>query len=248
MSREEHLLTVADSILHHDPNTTYMEAMTTYAISGMTCAGCARKVEATLKALSPEAVVTLEPPHVSISSITVAQMNVALAQIGKYRVVEAAGRFVMPAYVKTYYPLFLILALIAVTSFASQNWMQHFMAGFFIIFGAFKLLDVPNFADAYSRYDVVAKIFNPWGYAFPFIETALGFAFLFSWQLKLSLWAALILSLVGAVGVVQSVLSKQTIQCACLGTVFKLPMSTITIIENLGMAAMAGWMLAGMAP
>ena len=37
--------------------------------------------------------------------------------------------------------------------------------------------------------------------------------------------------------------AKQTIQCACLGTVFKLPMSVVTIIENLGMAAMAGWML-----
>ena len=60
-------------------------------------------------------------------------------------------------------------------------------------------------------------------------------------------WIALVLSLVGAVGVVQATLSKQTIQCACLGTVFKLPMSVVTVIENLGMAAMASWMLwAGM--
>jgi hypothetical protein len=56
-------------------------------------------------------------------------------------------------------------------------------------------------------------------------------------------WTALVLSLIGAVGVIQSVRAKETIQCACLGTVFQLPMSTVTIVENAGMAAMAGWML-----
>jgi hypothetical protein len=52
---------------------------------------------------------------------------------------------------------------------------------------------------------------------------------------------------IGAVGVIQSVMRRETIQCACLGNVFNLPMSKVTIIENLGMAAMAAWMLfAGM--
>jgi hypothetical protein len=48
---------------------------------------------------------------------------------------------------------------------------------------------------------------------------------------------------IGAVGVIQSVMRRETIQCACLGNVFNLPMSKVTIIENLGMAAMAAWML-----
>ena len=34
------------------------------------------------------------------------------------------------------------------------------------------------------------------------------------------------------IGVLQSVLNKQKIQCACLGDVFDLPMSTVTIIED----------------
>jgi copper chaperone CopZ len=217
--------------------------MTTFTITGMTCANCARKVDATLKAIAADAVVTLEPPQVSVTGASVAQMNAALSAIGKYRVAQSAPAFVMPASVKTYYPLFLILGLIALAAYSSGNWMQNFMAGFFIVFGAFKLLDVPNFADAYARYDVLAKLFKPWGHAYPFVETALGFAFLFSFHLPVAIWAALVLSLVGAIGVIQSVVNKQTIQCACLGTVFQLPMSTITIIENLGMAAMAAWML-----
>ena len=36
----------------------------------------------------------------------------------------------------------------------------------------------------------------------------------------------------GALGVIQSVVDKRKIKCACLGTVFNLPMSTVTIIEN----------------
>jgi copper chaperone CopZ len=217
--------------------------MTTFSITGMTCAGCARKVNAALQAIAPGAVVTLEPPQVTVATATLMEMNIALATVGKYRVVKSSPQIKMPAFLKTYYPLFLILALIAAVSFASAHWMQNFMAGFFIVFGAFKLLDVPAFANAYTRYDVLAKQFKPWAYAFPFIEVGLGFAFLFSFHLPAVLWATLVLSLLGAVGVIQSVLSKQTIQCACLGTVFQLPMSTITIIENLGMAAMAGWMI-----
>jgi copper chaperone CopZ len=222
--------------------------MTTYAITGMTCANCARKVDTTLKAIAPDAVVTLDPPQVSVVGATVAQMNAALAAVGKYRVTDASPAFVIPAFAKVYFPLFLIFGLITVAAFASGNRMQNFMAGFFIVFGAFKLLDVPNFANAYRRYDIVAKVFEPWGYAYPFIEAALGFMFLFSFHLPQAIWAALILSLVGAIGVIQSVVNKQTIQCACLGTVFQLPMSTITIIENLGMAAMAAWMIIAALP
>ena len=117
------------------------------------------------------------------------------------------------------------------------------MAGFYIVFGAFKLLDVPAFANSYAGYDVIAKSFKPWAYAYPFIELALGFAFLFGFNMIVLSWIALLLSLIGAVGAVQVLRSKQSIQCACLGTVFQLPMSTVTIVENLGMAAMAAWML-----
>ena len=213
----------------------------------MTCAGCARKVEATLKAVSPSASVTLEPPRAVIDpGVSADALNDALAKVGKYRVSaepQSPENTQQLAWFKTYYPLLLVMGLITLASFAGYSWMMSFMAGFFIVFGAFKLLDVPNFAQAYARYDVIAKIFKPWGYAYPFIETALGFAFLFHFQMTLITWIALILSVIGAIGVIQANLNKQTIQCACLGTVFQLPMSVVTIIENVGMAAMAAWML-----
>lgn len=222
--------------------------MNVMTVSGMTCGGCARKVETAVKALSPQATVTLDPPQLFIpGAISAARVNEALAAIGKYRVIEPSAEPVIrggaAVWLATYQPLLLIMGLIALASFAGQSWMMAFMAGFYIVFGAFKLLDVPAFANAYAQYDIIAKVFRPWGYAYPFIELALGFAFLFWIAMGPATWAALILSLIGAIGVIQSVKSKQTVQCACLGTVFQLPMSTVTIIENVGMAAMAAWML-----
>jgi hypothetical protein len=49
---------------------------------------------------------------------------------------------------------------------------------------------------------------------------------------------------VGAVGVLRVLLDKRSIRCACLGTALNLPMTKVTLIEDLTMAAMAAVMLA----
>jgi hypothetical protein len=48
---------------------------------------------------------------------------------------------------------------------------------------------------------------------------------------------------VSIIGVLESVLNKKKIQCACLGAVFNLPMSTVTIIEDALMITMSATML-----
>ncbi len=216
--------------------------MTDITITGMTCANCAKKVESLLKPLASDVRVTHEPPRASAAVLSATAVNATLQAAGvKYRAVEHVSA--RPSWIKTYQPLLIVIGLIAIASFAAQNWMLAFMGGFFTVFGAFKLLDVPAFADAYARYDVIAKMWKGWGLVYPFVETALGLAFLFHFHVPLLLWAALVVSVVGAVGVIQANLNKQTIQCACLGTVFQLPMSVVTIVENVGMAAMAAAMI-----
>jgi copper chaperone CopZ len=222
--------------------------MNTFSVTGMTCANCARKVETTLQQLSADISVTLDPPRAIVPPwLSVPALNTALAAVGKYRVSEASSKPILPdaltAWLNSYYPLLLIMGLIAFASLAGDSWMMSFMAGFYIVFGAFKLLNVPAFANSYAKYDIIAKVFKPWAYAYPFVELALGFAFLSRYEMRAAAWIALILSLVGAIGVIQSVGRRETIQCACLGNVFNLPMSMVTIVENLGMAAMAAWML-----
>jgi copper chaperone CopZ len=152
---------------------------------------------------------------------------------------------------RVYYPLALVFAFIAGTvslvtvarDASWEFWMNGFMAGFFLVFSFFKLLDVPAFAGAFGGYDLIARRWPAYGYVYPFIELGLGLAYLVGLAPRATNAVALIVMVVGGIGVVQSVLDRRRIQCACLGTVFQLPMSQVTIFENSLMAVMAATML-----
>jgi hypothetical protein len=121
--------------------------------------------------------------------------------------------------------------------------MRWFMAGFFLAFSFFKLLDVQGFVTAYRGYDLLAKRSRTWAYAYPFVELALGALYLVN---VYPIWVnvfTLVIMLVGAAGVLRALLDKRQIRCACLGTALNLPMTKVTLIEDLTMAAMAGAML-----
>lgn len=163
--------------------------------------------------------------------------------------------------VTTYKPLLLIVAFIlGVTAlvelrqmlatgsfnagaFDGMRAMSTFMAGFFLIFSFFKLLDINGFASSYRMYDVVAKAVPGYGFVYPFIELGLGAAYLVNSNPVITNWITLVVMSISLVGVVQSVLDKRKIRCACLGSVFNLPMTTVTIVEDGLMTGMAALML-----
>ena len=153
-----------------------------------------------------------------------------------------------PAAATTYYPLALLVGfLVGVVALAEVRagdfvWgraMGNFMGAFFLAFSFFKLLDLRGFADAYRGYDVVARRVPAYGYVYPFIELLLGVAYVTNFQPVATNLATLVVMAVSSVGVLRSVLNKRAIRCACLGTVFNLPMSTVTLVEDGLMVAMA---------
>ena len=123
-------------------------------------------------------------------------------------------------------------ASVASTTFDPTLAMRVFMAGFFLTFSFFKMLDLKGFAESYAMYDIVARRFNSWGYIYAFIELILGLSYALNTQPFLTNIITLLVMIVSMAGVLQSVLNKRKIQCACLGAVFDLPMSTVTIIED----------------
>ena len=66
----------------------------------------------------------------------------------------------------------------------------------------------------------------------------LGIAYILNFNPFITNLTTLIIMSISIIGVLQSVLNKQKIQCACFGAVFNLPMSTVTIIEDALMIAM----------
>jgi hypothetical protein len=121
--------------------------------------------------------------------------------------------------------------------------MQHFMAGFFLVFSFFKLLNLKGFAESYVMYDVVAKKFPFWAYSYAFVEVGLGISYLLNYNPLVTNACTFVVMSISIIGVLQSVFDNKKIQCACLGAVFNLPMSTVTIIEDALMIVMSGYMI-----
>lgn len=238
----------------------------TYKVSGMTCTGCQAKVQSLLtkvKSVSNveidlakgEATIQMDK-HIATSAL-----QDALKDYPKYKLSEIAVQHSpvfseeseeAKTWLATYKPILLIFAFITgitllnewVTGdFLWMRWMSNFMAGFFLVFSFFKLLNLKGFAESYSMYDVIAKKWSGWGYVYAFVELVLGIAFLTGFNPILTNSVTFVVMSVGIVGVLQSVFNKRKIKCACLGDVFNLPMSTVTIIEDALMIAMSGLML-----
>jgi len=152
---------------------------------------------------------------------------------------------------KDFIPLISLFTLIGAITLFQQWWcgwnakeaMRVIMASFFLIFGFFKVINLSGFVQAYSMYDLVVKQFAWYAYLYPFIELALGCAYLFKWQLPLINWVTLVLMIVSAAGVFNELRKGHQVVCACLGAVFKVPMTYVTLVEDLIMAAMAAAMI-----
>ena len=235
----------------------------TYTISGMTCQRCVVKVKSQLLSTAgvERAEVQLTAPQATITMqhhIALKDLQESIGRAGQYRIqaFNAAMEEKTPAsWLKTYQPVLLVFAYIAGITIilpalqgAVTNWMPRFMAAFFLVFSFFKFLDVDSFANSYSKYDVLAKKWPAWGKVYPYVELCLGIAYLTApMNLAINLLTFTVM-LLSTIGVLQTVFNKKQIECACLGTVFKLPMSTLTIIENGLMVGMSVMMLGDTIP
>ena len=235
-----------------------------YKITGLTCSICKASVENSLNLLDQ---VVSSNADVRLGELTLVlnkDIDLKLLQDSipkKYIIkdeISSPNRLVKihsdstnsDSKLKQLKPLFLILFYITSASillnFRDWNWndfMLVFMGLFFIIFSFFKMLDLKGFSESFKMYDPLAKKVSFYGVLYPFIETALGLMFL----MKFEVFSALILSVLilglTSIGVTKILISKKPIQCACLGTVLKLPMTEATFIENVIMIFMSIFML-----
>jgi cation transport ATPase len=225
----------------------------TYNISGMTCNGCVAKAKSELLKLGDvtEADVQLTSPQATITMqkhIPVQQLQAALDKAGAYTITEAghvmhtaAAAEESRSWLSTYKPILIIGGYILGSTvllqlikgvFDTEGWMSDFMAAFFLVFSFFKMLDLKGFAESYSTYDIIAKRWTGWGYVYAFIELGLGLAYLLRFNPLLTSVVTFVVMTISIIGVLQTVLNKRKIRCACLGAVFNLPMSTVTVIED----------------
>ena len=226
---------------------------TTFKISGMTCNGCRSTVENKLSSLDgvDNAQVNLTNGEAIVYSKNPISFSLISNSLpSKYRVIrnipDQDNEIIKSNKIKQLKPLFIILGYISVTSILlnfrnwnSTNAMLDFMGLFYIIFSFFKILDIKGFSTSFKMYDPLAKKITIYGYIYPFIEILLGLMFLTRIEVNIALLITIIILGITSVGVTKTLLNKRTINCACLGTTLKLPMTEATFIENAIMITMA---------
>lgn len=243
----------------------YLSQMThTYKITGMTCSSCEAKVKNALFTMTDVTNVEVSKDtntgritmnkHISLNNLQIALGgDISKYQISAIEHNETAEQ--AKSWIEIYKPIVFIFSFItgitlliqiSNSSFNWMQWMNYFMAGFFLVFSFFKLLNLTGFAESYAMYDIVAKRWRGYGYVYAFIELSLGVALLTGFNPMITNLATLVVMSISIIGVLQSVLNNKKIQCACLGAVFNLPMSTVTIIEDALMIVMSGIMLLSM--
>ena len=238
----------------------------TIAIQGMTCAGCRKTVEQgidTIEGISKvrvnlaSGVVTFDAKR----EIPLEAIQGVLAE--KYKVLDKSYASSVndldsvnntmtqeTSKLKQLRPLFLIFTYISVaalvlhrTDMQLKGVMLDFMGLFYIVFSFFKFLDVKGFTSSFSMYDPLAKSIPMYGWIYPFVELGLGVLLLFRFKVYISLILTIVILGITTIGVTRVLLNKTKIQCACLGTALKLPMTEATFIENAIMLLMAVFML-----
>ncbi len=82
-----------------------------------------------------------------------------------------------------------------------------------------------------------------YAFVYPFIELGLGLLYLsFLWPVATYI-ATIIVFAFGTLGVLSALRDGLDIDCPCMGSILSVPLSTVTLTEDLAMVAMAGVML-----
>lgn len=221
-----------------------------FPITGITCQKCVANITAALSEVEAfQAVRVLrQPDRVEIDAeaeVTATAVDAALRTLQRYRVQQ-------PRLLTQLFPLLLIfayllltVALVALLSRAVtfELLMSTWMGAFFIVFSFFKFLNLRGFVAAFRSYDPIAMRWPVYGYLYASLELVFGIAYLFAPQARLLNIAVLLVLGISSWGVLRVVTSGRTMQCACLGTIFNLPMTWVTLVENALMLVMAAMLL-----
>jgi glutaredoxin len=133
--------------------------------------------------------------------------------------------------------------------FPVLTWLKWFFATSMVVLAIQKLQDVEGFVNGFLGYDLLARRYVPYGYAYPFAElyTGVGMMALFGSNSAL-VWlvapVGMFIGTIGAISVIKAVyIDKRELTCACVGGGSNVPLGMISLTENLVMLGMGIWML-----
>ena len=152
--------------------------------------------------------------------------------------------------VSDYWPLIALVGISAMAALAlsvqGMSWMPAFMGVFLIIFALLKIFDLNGFRRGFKMYDLLAQRVPDYALVYPFIELGLGLAYLSGVAPTATAWATVVVFSFGTFGVISALRRGLDIDCPCMGSILSVPLSTVTLTEDLAMVVMAAALLAGL--
>jgi len=136
-----------------------------------------------------------------------------------------------------------------VDGFPLDTLLKVFFATSMVALAIQKLQDVGGFVNGFLGYDLLARKYVPYGYAYSFLELYAGVGMLALIGTGSSLiWlvapVAIFIGTIGAVSVIKAVyIEKRDLKCACVGGGSNVPLGAISLSENVIMVVMGLWML-----
>lgn len=228
-----------------------------YIIEGMTCKGCVKKIKKNISEIPNinEVSINLENSSLEIDfkeKVSFLKLQESIPK--KYKIIQESNdsnqsRINSNKLLKLK-PLFLIFLyifgisfFINIRSWNINEFMFDYMGLFFIFFSFFKLLDLNGFISSFRLYDPIAIKISFYSKIYPFLELFLGIMFLLRLNVEPILYITIFILSTTTLGVLNALYRKKEIQCGCLGTVFQLPMTEVTLIENFIMIFMSIFMI-----
>ena len=230
-----------------------------FQIQGMTCLGCADTIQTRLRKESDviSAEVSFENKELLLDAkvpVDNEYIDSIISNLGNYNVKSQNANLLSKflEHLSSKKPILLALTIVIVSSLSIQtpfqnfdldNWFITYMGLFFMLFSFLKLINIKGFSITFSKYDLLGKNIPGFSISYPFLEFCLGIAFLTNSLLITANLTTLIFMISQSIGVGNVLRKKEIIQCACLGSSINLPVSYLTLIENLVMVSMSSYML-----
>lgn len=149
--------------------------------------------------------------------------------------------------IKQYWPLISLILVSMLSAFAINwrfngnmiAWMHYFMGTFLMVFSVLKIFHPAKFADGFTMYDILAKRTRIYAYVYPYIELILGMLYLSFISPMLTYILTILILTFGSIGVIKGLQRGLDISCPCMGSILNVPLSTVTLTEDIGMVVMA---------
>ena len=120
----------------------------------------------------------------------------------------------------------------------TKNIKTNFMGSILTLFGLAKLYDLKKFSNIFQQYDIISKYIPIYSYIYPFIEIILGIHYIKNKNINVINKFTISIMLISIISVCMSLYLGQTLRCGCLGSFFHIPLSYVTLSENILMILM----------